>query len=531
MKKYIIALFIVMSSVTSCMFENDMDYPLVDSDILAFNVEGQKTVFIDESSRQVHIVLEETADIRNVRILSVELSESAKIVGDLPEYIDFTDTLCLNVKVYEDAIWKVYATQPILRYVKVENQIGDAEIDLQTGNIIVYVPDNQQLSELRFQDVKLAPEGSVIRSTTGQDGSGELYTQGCNFPMILDCVHRRTFLTYYDGPVIEERGLKEWTLKVLKKKVDQAVTDINAWCYHAKVYASHTGTGSPVIEYRKLGTAEWTEAPDAVIAGVGLSVDITGLEDETEYEVRLADNGVYSEIRTFVTESPVQLYNMNFDDWYLDGKIYYPYAKGSDPSVWDSANPGAATFIGSSTTPEEGFVVKGKAARLESKYAVIAFAAGNIYTGQFGKIAGVGAELDWGVPFEGRPAALKGYYSYSPQTINYSKAPHEDKMGQTDKCQILVCLTDWTAPFRINTTAGEFVDFDNDPSIIAFAKMESDENTKGQYKSFELPLEYRDKTRKPKYVVIACCASYLGDYFTGGVGSTMHIDEFEFIYQ
>ena len=138
MKKYIIALFIVMSSVTSCMFENDMDYPLVDSDILAFNVEGQKTVSIDESSRQVHIVLEETADIRNVRILSVELSESAKIVGDLPEYIDFTDTLCLNVKVYEDAIWKVYATQPILRYVKVENQIGDAEIDLQTGNIIVY---------------------------------------------------------------------------------------------------------------------------------------------------------------------------------------------------------------------------------------------------------------------------------------------------------------------------------------------------------------------------------------------------------
>ena len=531
MKKYIILLFIVMGTVSSCLFENDIDYPLVDSDILAFNVQGQKAAHINKSDRTVHVVLEETADIRNVRILSAELSESAQIVGGMPAYVDFTDTLYLNVKVYEDAIWKVYATQPIERYVKIENQIGDAEIDVESGNVIVYVPDNQQLSELNFLDVKLTPEGSVIKSTTGHDGSEEQLTQGCIFPMILDCVHRRTFLTYYDGPVIEERGLKEWTLKVLKKRVDQAITDINAWCYHARVYASHTGKGSPVIEYRKVGTTQWAEASGAVIAGVGLSVDINGLEAETEYEVRLSDNGAYSEIKTFVTESPVQLYNMSFDDWYLDGKIYYPYLKGSDPSVWDSANPGAATFIGSSTTPEEGFVVKGKSACLESKYAVIAFAAGNIYSGKFGKIAGVGAELDWGVPFEGRPAALKGYYSYSPQIINYAKAPHEDKMGQTDKCQILVCLTDWNEPFRINTTAGKFVDFDNDPSIIAFAKMESDENTKGQYKQFELPLEYRDKTRKPKYVVIACCASYLGDYFTGGVGSTMHIDEFEFVYE
>ena len=326
MKKYIILLFIVMGSVSSCLFENDMDFPLVDSDIIALNVEGQKSIQIDKSNREVHVILEETADIRNVRILSVELSESAQIVGGLPEYVDFPDTLRLNVKVYEDAIWKVYATQPVTRYVKIENQIGEAEIDVETGNVIVYVPDNQLLSELNFLDVKLAPEGSVIRSTTGQSGTGELLTQDCTFPMLLDCVHRRTFLTYYDGPVVEERGLKEWTLKVLKKRVDLSVTDINAWCYRAKVYASHTGKGSPVLEYRRLGSTEWTEAADAVIAGVGLSVDITGLEAETEYEVRLADNGSYSDVKTFVTEKPIQLYNMSFDEWYLDGKIHYAYA-------------------------------------------------------------------------------------------------------------------------------------------------------------------------------------------------------------
>ena len=35
----------------------------------------------------------------------------------------------------------------------------------------------------------------------------------------------------------------------------------------------------------------------------------------------------------------------------------------------------------------------------------------------------------------------------------------------------------------------------------------------------------------PKYVVISACASSLGDYFTGGVGSVLYVDEFEFIYR
>lgn len=284
-------------------------------------------------------------------------------------------------------------------------------------------------------------------------------------------------------------------------------------------------------EYRKADTDQWTTADGASVSGVGITVDIKGLEASTDYLVRVNEDGVYSGEFKFTTETPLQLYNMNFDEWNLQGKIWYPYDAAADPKVWDSANPGAATFIGSSTSPEEEFVVKGKAARMESKFAVIAFAAGNIYTGKFGKIAGVGAELDWGVPFEGRPSALKGYYSYSPQAIGYAKAPHEDKIGQTDRCQITVFLTDWDAPFRINTTAGKFVDLDNDPGIIAYGRLETGEDSNGEYIEFTIPLDYRDKTRKPKYAVIACAASYLGDYFTGGVGSTLHVDEFEFIYK
>jgi hypothetical protein len=98
-----------------------------------------------------------------------------------------------------------------------------------------------------------------------------------------------------------------------------------------------------------------------------------------------------------------------------------------------------------------------------------------------------------------------------------------------DRCQIQVILADWDTPFRVNTNAGEFVDVQNDPHIIAHAMLESDVATDG-YQEFELELEYRDMTRTPKYVVISACGSYLGDYFTGGTGSLMYVDEFEFVY-
>jgi len=51
-----------------------------------------------------------------------------------------------------------------------------------------------------------------------------------------------------------------------------------------------------------------------------------------------------------------------------------------------------------------------------------------------------------------------------------------------------------------------------------------------KYEQFTIKLDYRDVTRTPKYIVIVAAASKYGDYFTGGVGSTLYLDEFEFIY-
>lgn len=285
------------------------------------------------------------------------------------------------------------------------------------------------------------------------------------------------------------------------------------------------------FEYRVAGSSDWQQVdPSTIIYNSSAKTyegEIRGLEPETDYEYRAVSSSAGA-VRSFTTQTAGTIYNLSFDDWYQDGKVWYPFAKGGE-HTWDSANEGAATFIGSSTTPVEGSdAVKGKAARLESKNAVIAFAAGNLYTGDFGKVSGVGAELDWGVAFSSRPIALKGYYKYLPKAIDKTGSGMNSYKGTMDKAQIQIFLTDWSAPFRVNTKESEFVDFNAD-YVIAYGKLESDTRYEA-YEEFTIPLEYRSLTKKPTHIVISVAASYLGDYFTGGVGSTMYVDEFSLVY-
>ena len=141
---------------------------------------------------------------------------------------------------------------------------------------------------------------------------------------------------------------------------------------------------------------------------------------------------------------------------------------------------------------------------------------------------------------------MKGYYDYQPKTIDYSKGEsHKYLIGEADICQIQIFLTDWEGQFKIDTQAGTFVDVENDPNIIAYGKLESNVNTSSKvnkgnkgnkgnlvngYEPFTIKLDYRDLTRKPTMIVIVAAASKYGDYFTGGIGSTLYLDEFSFVY-
>ena len=69
----------------------------------------------------------------------------------------------------------------------------------------------------------------------------------------------------------------------------------------------------------------------------------------------------------------------------------------------------------------------------------------------------------------------------------------------------------------------------NSPEIIAYGALEWGE-TISDYIPFEIELEYRDTARRPRYIVIVSSASKYGDFFTGGEGSVLCVDDFKLHY-
>ena len=328
----------------------------------------------------------------------------------------------------------------------------------------------------------------------------------------------------------------EFSVRVVPD-VEVSMRRINAWAKFVDVYAQYNTESEPDgmgFQYRKASESAWTDFSGSLVKeGVLYSARISGLEPETEYVVRAVTANEQSEddIVTFTTEAAAQLPNFNFDMWYKDGKEWYANADNGENYFWDSGNKGANTLSEiNPTSPEETFVRSGKAARLESKYVLIAFAGGNIYSGSFGSVSGLGASINFGRPYTCRPTALHGWYSYAPKEINRTKAPYDNLKGSMDVGKIYVALTDWSEPLVVNTNTQTFFDPD-DASVIAYGEMEITENSGGEYKEFTINLDYRDTGRRPTHVLVVATASKYADYFTGGEGSLLYIDEFEFLFE
>ena len=319
--------------------------------------------------------------------------------------------------------------------------------------------------------------------------------------------------------------------------VDAEATTVRPWAGFAILNGRWFTEERPSglrFQWKKAGDADWTDCGGPMNcddAAHTFRAELYGLQAATAYVFRVkTDKEEETREVSFTTAPAGTIPNLSFDDWYKSDKAWYPGANATT-RVWDSANGGTASFGTVPTMPEENDVVRGKAARLEStavKVVVITkFAAGNIFVGDFVKVSGVGAELDWGIPFSSRPLALHGYYKYRPVAIDFAEDPYKSKKGEMDACSIKMYLCDWSAKFRVNTSNKVFLQ-DDDPSIIAMCDFTSNETTDG-YVEFNFPLHYRDG-RTPRYVVIVGAASRLGDYFTGGKGSTLWLDELSLVY-
>ena len=292
------------------------------------------------------------------------------------------------------------------------------------------------------------------------------------------------------------------------------------------------------FEYSGDNGTNWTSVAATATSSTDFKATLTGLTPNTTYKYRMSyakgsDSYVSSE-SSFTTDTENKIPNLNFDNWVKNGKHYYANAS-LDNMFWDSGNEGANTLREvNPTKPEETDVVSGKAARLGSATAAGKFAAGSLFSGDFGSasLSPLGAKLDFGRPFTERPSQLTGHFKYAPGSITHSKLDYAPK-GVPDSCSIYIALTDWDAPFAVNTGEKKFVDFNAD-YIIAYGELDkslvSPTSAMSSYQPFTINILYRDLTRKPKYILIVCSSSKYGDYFTGSTSSVLLLDEFDLIY-
>lgn len=323
----------------------------------------------------------------------------------------------------------------------------------------------------------------------------------------------------------------------------------NAWSTFAMLNASVTAKTSSFssdgleIQWRRSGESAWN-----TIAHTGLTVDasdnvsatLQGLTPNTSYEYRLRyvenDNEVLSDAVSFTTEGQTELYNGGFEYWHQSGAPWYPNEEGV--TYWDTSNPGSTVISASyNVTTATTTTVHGgsKSAQLASTKVITKFAAGSIYTGTFGATIGTsGAWLTWGTPFTSRPTNLHGFYQYAPVAVNNvsSNVPAgAPAKGEMDQCAIYWALL--TEQIVVNNTdMSTFPDFETDSRIVAYGTLPLSQcgSTNGNWVEFNIPLTYYSTTIKPSYLLVVASSSRYGDYFHGGAGSTLYLDDFSLEY-
>lgn len=326
----------------------------------------------------------------------------------------------------------------------------------------------------------------------------------------------------------------------------------NIWTTFTFFTGEMEGEGELGFKYKKKTDTEWTlvsvESKNA--DGKTFTAFVGGLDARTEYAYKAVSrdvdgNEVEGNTVAFTTDfanaddnGKPFVPNLSFDNWYKENKSWYANESSSN-LFWDSGNKGANT-IGENnpTSPISDVAVAGEgkqAALLKTKKVFEILAAGNIYTGTFGKVEGLsGASLNFGQPYSGgRPTKLVGYYKYQPVAV--SEGGHEElTKGVMDKCAIYIALCNWSSPFKVNTSSGTFVNLAGD-DILAYGELSEGEASvtkMDNYARFEIDIKYKKETLNvmPTYILIVASASKYGDYFTGGEGSTLYIDEFELQY-
>ncbi len=563
------AVVAVSMVLSSCAIRDDILYPIVESAITAFVVEGQcnadDTGFADaeivKNSREVNVYVSDTVDVSKLHVRTLEVTNDGTIVADSLASRTFPTTsfsdsinkpnatadfshgsVSFTLRTYQDYVWKVNVRQVMIRDVQLESQVGDAVIDSVNHNVVIYVSESQDLKSVKVEKFSLAGQhGTVIPDPTATATFD--FSRMRSFEAISAATGKSVLWKVYVYKTAEQ---EETTMDVFVRSVSATITG-----------KKPTGV-DPVVEYCLQGTSDWKKIPSSQmsVTARAYTAEVTGLVPGKTYEYRVTAGVTITDGKNFTTIAEQQLPNNGFEDWSISGEgtkaLYQPWGEGEE-GYWDTGNAGATTVGASNST----YVDEGgrRYANLQSKYIVIKFAAGNIFTGQYVETDGTNGVLSFGRPFTSFPTKMRFEYKYKTSTItksapwseaysNYiSREMYENMKGNPDSCSIYIALGDWepviynshgvsyTCPYLIRTRPSTLHLFDlNDEHLIAYAQLTKGEDV-NEWTTETLNINYRVKNRRPKYIIVVASSSKYGDYFTGGEGSLLQLDNVELLYE
>lgn len=535
---------------TACAIENDIPFPIVESGILSLEVEGQcdaegnsstQTTF-NKTTRTAMLYVDDSVNPDKLRIRKLVASNDATLIADsnvcnnyakfptssfeslesIPISADtrmnFSTPVNLILRTYQDYQWTINVQQIVNRDIVLENQIGKAIIDEVNRSVVIYVAKSQPLDKIKVSSFNLGgAHGRVVPDPTA--------TTSFDFsqPVLL-----------FVSKAWEEVSYK-WNVYVYQKEAEASATaSIFPMATSATMSGSIQSGKQPVIEYKKTTDNNWSTLPLSAInvSGTSYTAAFSNLLPGTAYQYRISIDGAAGNAQLFNTTPATILTNGSFDNWHKEEKLWNPWSINGT-SFWDTGNRGAITISESNSIPtDDTYNRTGQAALLESKYLTLKFAAGNIFVGSYLRTVGTNGVLSFGRPFATFPSKLRIHYKYNSAIIDKTgEERYAYLKGRPDSCHIYIALTDWDEPLEIRTRTTDRQLFDRkDPHVIAYAELIQGSSV-NSYQQVDLPLEYRYKNRVPKYIVVVASASKYGDFFTGGVGSKLWVDNFELIYE
>jgi len=511
---FILPVLCLAAMLSGCI-KNNIPYPRIQANFVTLEASGQTgTTQIDTVNRVATITLPEDANIYSVRISGYSLTPGAHIVDNpFGNPVDLSEPIYVYLELYQSYLWSITAVQNIERYFEVSGQMGETAIDVPGHRVVVYVRSGTDLKEISVIRAKLASTAAAMTPDLLEGGT---FDGSKPFTITTD--------TY---------GHKEvWTVYV--QTVEEAVTtvSVDAWTCVAWVQGQGEAGLDNGFEYRITGSEAWTKLPESQVThnGGAFTGCIMHLSPETSYEVRAYSDDNYGSILSFTTGKELQVPNSDFENWWLDKRVWCPWTEDGEP-YWGTGNQGAATVGQSNTVPTDDTPTgTGRAAKLETKWIVVKLAAGNIFTGTYIRTDGTNGVLSFGRPFTERPVRVQGMYKYTGAIIDRASNEFKNLIGQPDTCSVWAALIDSDEPYEIRTNPNNRRLFDPDgPEVIAYGQLLNAE-TITSYVPFDFELKYKSTSRVPKYLIICASASKYGDYFTGGAGATMYIDDIKLVY-